>query len=158
MPWLKQDTSCTLTELTAQWEFISDQFSNWSNLPVSTKVLEDHPLLQKPLSSFSGYTTAFIKTGCVPATTKHFPPKLQLAEFHYFNLISTNRKHRALFHWAQNITQKEMNMRPRRENHRANIIRIVCSTARLPTLPFHLRAYLPKALQFHPDFQSLKVF
>lgn len=157
MPWLKEDSSSSSWTLQPSGNSFLTSFQT-GILPGSTKVLEDHPLLQKPLSSFSGYTTAFIKTGCVPATTRHFPPKLQLAEFHYFNLISTTRKHRTLFHRAQNITQKEMNMRARRENHRANIIRIICSTATLPTLSFHLRAYLPKALQFHSNFQSLKVF
>lgn len=120
MPWLKEDTSRTLMELTAQWEFVSDQFSS-RNLPIvrppkcwDLYLRTIHSCTSQ--SSFSGYTTAFIKTGCVPAATEHFPPELQLTEFHYFKLISTTRKHRALFHWVQNITQKEMNRRERREN------------------------------------------
>lgn len=155
MAWPKQDTSCTLPELTVLWKFISDQLPD-RNLTV---------VHQSTGTSTREPPTAVQATKFLFLVTQLFPQELavsqQLLSIILLNFSWQNFMTLASFQLPEKTvrfsTGPKTFLRKKRtwgregKTHGSNIIRVVCSGARLPASSFHLCAYLLKALPLPPS-------
>ena len=160
MPWPKEDTRFVLMECPIQLKFISDQFLN-GNLPsvhqsARTSTREPPTIVQTRVPFL--VTQLFSQELAVSQQLLSiFLPNFSWKNFITLTSFQLPENIMRFSTGPKTLLRKKWTWGREGKTHSSKIIRIVCSRAKMHPLSFHLSAYLPKALQFHSGFQSLKL-